>query len=420
MSTLTNEQRYEILTKPTLQVRGHKIDITDMYGSIEGFEEGFYHWVSDSTHSDKGTTETETESTSTVNNEFDIFYRKMGVSTNSPPILMLHGVPTNLNQYTEIQRYLSRFFRTISIDMMGMGKSSKPLSYKSNFAQEDEEGNLIESTRENPWLWKYDAEYIYKIMSDLYPNDEKFIFIADDWGAGIALTYSCSESYKATVSHLFLIDPIYADGYPVNEIQAIGRLSGLDDSTFKMMAAGFDQTVVQILKSMVHDPSKFDQFNLRDFMFPYVKSDYTTMPQLNSKTMILNFDAIRVLANRSAILSPSLLLPKTEENPQGIDYDGLQANMSIIWGAQDNMMPSIQAQTFRTVFDNGIVSINYIENAGHFAGIDQPERVTEVIINKIQELYGPELLAQPFFGLHGILKGSEFDQRDLLMSYKYS
>ncbi len=407
MSTLTDEQRYEILTTPTVQARGHKMNVTDMYGGIEGFEEGFYRWTSDSTHS--------IEPEGIINNEFDIFYRKMGVSIRSPPILFLHGVPTNLNQYTEIQRYHARIgFRTIAIDMMGMGRSSKPLSYKTNATYKD-------GTRENAWLWKYDMEYIYKLMSDMYPDDAKFFFVADDWGAGIALTYACSESYRSTVEHLFLIDPIAFDGYPIDEIQTVGLSSLLPYDKFKEAMMAFPQTLVQILKTMVHDPSVFDQFILRDFMFPYVVNDYTTNPKLNSTTMVPKFEAIRVLANRAAILSPSLLLPRTEENPQGIDYDGLQCNMSIIWGAQDNMMPSMQAQTFRNMFDsdNIMVFIDYVENAGHFAGLDQPERVTEIIINRIQALYGTKILAQPFFGLHGIMKGSEFEQRDLLMTYKY-
>ena len=79
-------------------------------------------------------------------------------------------------------------------------------------------------------------------------------FIADDWGSGIASHYAAR--YAGRLNALVQMDPIAFDGYPVNEIQAIGRASEIPntpegDAQYGMLFAAFDQTLVQILKTMV-------------------------------------------------------------------------------------------------------------------------------------------------------------------------
>ncbi|MGH7961086.1 MAG: alpha/beta fold hydrolase, partial [Candidatus Binatia bacterium] len=60
-------------------------------------------------------------------NTFDIAYTKIG--DKGPLVLFLHGVPTNRTQWEHIQHYVARFARTISIDMLGMGESTRPRMY---------------------------------------------------------------------------------------------------------------------------------------------------------------------------------------------------------------------------------------------------------------------------------------------------
>ncbi|MCB1986245.1 MAG: hypothetical protein H6936_10105 [Burkholderiales bacterium] len=78
---------------------------------------------------------------------------------------------------------------------------------------------------------------------------------------------------------LIQMDPIAFDGYPVNEIQAIGRTSEIPntpegDVQFGMLFSAFDQTLVQILKFKVSDPAKYNQYSLRYLIFPYIDVDY--------------------------------------------------------------------------------------------------------------------------------------------------
>ena len=337
--------------------------------------------------------------------EFEIAWTKMG--DKGPLVLFLHGVPTNRTQWEEVQGQISRFCETISIDMLGMGESSKPRLY----------GRKNDPAPNDLCHWVNDVDYIEKLMQHEYPG-RKFIFVADDWGSGIASHYAARHNER--LEALIQVDPIAFDGYPVNEIQAIGRAAQIPntpegDAQFAMLFAAFDQTLVQILKSMVYDPAKYNQYNLRYLTFPYVDVDYERNGQndgitdvARSTTLRLKLHNLRVLSDRAAILSPALLLPyHSEHNPNGVQYRNITAPTLIMWGEYDNMMPAAQTQRFAHVLGTSDVQISYVPRAGHFPATDNPECVTDTIINFIRRVVGHQALADVYIGNHGIWKGDE-------------
>ena len=291
--------------------------------------------------------------------------------------------------------------------MLGMGESSKPRLY----------GRRNKSEPNNCWHWINDTDYIEKLMQQEYP-DRKFIFVADDWGSGIASHYAAK--FTDRINALIQLDPVCFDGYPVNEIQAIGRASEIPntpdgDDQFAMLFAAFDQTLVQILKSMVFRPDKYNQYNLRYLTFPYVDVDYERncagdgiSSVAKSTTMRLKLHNLRVLSDRAAILSPALLLPHHSRlNPNGVDYQQITAPTLIMWGESDNMMPAAQAQRFAYVLGTDDVQITYIPRAGHFAATDNPNCVADTITNFIRRVMGRASLADIYVGNDGIWKGDE-------------
>ncbi|MDZ4142542.1 MAG: alpha/beta hydrolase [Methylotenera sp.] len=359
-------------------------------------------------------------STETIwSDEFEIAWTKMG--NKGPLVLFLHGVPTNRTQWEEVQGKVSRFCETISIDMLGMGESSKPRLYGR---KDNPEPNDL-------WHWKYDTDYIEKLMQQEYPG-RKFIFVADDWGSGIASQYA--SNYNHRLNAFVQMDPIAFDGYPVNEIQAIGRASAIPntpegDAQFAMMFAAFDQTLVQILKTMVHDPSKYNQYNMRYLTFPYVDVDYErngsgdgVTDVAKSTTMRLKLHNIRVLADRAAILSPALLLPHhPQRNPNGVRYQDVTVPTLIMWGENDNMMPAAQTQRFANVLGTNDVQITYIPRSGHFPAMDNPNGVADTLINFIRRVMGRSALADIYVGNGGIWKGDERQMiQDLRVLHKIS
>ena len=120
--------------------------------------------------------------------------------------------------------------------MLGMGESTQPRMY----------GKKDDPNNDTQWHWINDVNYVEQLMQHEYP-DRKFIFIADDWGSGIASHYAAAHNDR--LHALIQLDAITFDGYPVNEIQAIGRASQIPntpegDAMFPAGFAAFDQTLV--------------------------------------------------------------------------------------------------------------------------------------------------------------------------------
>ncbi len=336
---------------------------------------------------------------------FEIAYTTVG--TKGPLVLFLHGVPTNRAQWEDIQRHVGRFCETIAIDMLGMGESTMPRCY----------GKRTNPRENDLWYWKHDVDYIDKLMRQEYPG-RKFVFVSDDWGSGIASHYAAR--YNDRLDALVYLDAIAFDGYPVNEIQAIGRASQIPntpegDVTFAAGLAAFDQTLVQIFKTMVYNPAVYNQYKLRLITFPYVDVDYERNGRgdgvsdvATSLTLRLKMHNIRVLADRAAILSPALLLPyDAKKNPEGVKYENITVPTLVMWGEVDNMMPSAQTQRFANVLGTDDVQLTLVPRAGHFAGTDQPRYVADTIINFIRRVKGRKALADINLGNEGIWKGDE-------------
>ncbi len=340
--------------------------------------------------------------------EFEIAWTKIGDA--GPLCLFIHGVPCNRGQWEEVQRFVGRFCETIAIDMLGMGESSQPRMY----GRKDDQDNVGPNEL---WHWNNDVDYVDKLMQHEYPG-RKFILIADDWGSGIASHYAARHNDR--LDALIQLDAITFDGYPVNEIQAIGRASQIPnnlegDAMFAQLFGAFDQTLVQILKTMVWNPAVYSQYKVRLLTFPYVEVDYHrngagdgVTDVANSVTLRQNVHNMRVLADRAAILSPALLLPyDAGRNPNGVDYGSITVPSLIAWGEFDNMMPAAQTQRFAHVLGTDDVQIAYIARAGHFAHTDQPLLVSDTILNFIRRVKGRTALADIYIGNEGIWKGDE-------------
>ncbi len=347
--------------------------------------------------------------------DFEIAWTKTG--DKGPLVLFIHGVPCNRAQWEEVQRYVGRFCETIAIDMLGMGESTQPRMY----GQRGKDDGDFEQ-----WHWYNDVDYVEKLMQHEYPGRE-FVLIADDWGSGIASHYAAKHPDRLLALAQF--DSVAFDGYPVNEIQAIGRASQIPntpegDQMFAQAFGAFDQTLVQILKSMVHMPDTYNQYKLRLLTFPYVQVDYERNGKgdgvsdvAKSTTLRLNMHNIRVLSDRASVLSPALLLPyHPEKNPNGVDYGRITVPTLIGWGEYDNMMPAAQTQRFANVLGTDDVQIEVIPRAGHFAHTDQPLREADSIINFIRRVVGRKAMGDVYLGNEGIWKGDEREMIEDLRS----
>lgn len=357
----------------------------------------------------------------TETNEFDIAWTKWGET--GPPVIFIHGVPTNRRQWYDAQKRVAKFARTLSFDLLGMGESDKPRFYGNKEINEYEKSKGKKSIND-PWDWKYDSIYIKQLVDEIFPN-QKIAVVADDWGGGIATWFAAQ--YNDIVVSLTKVNSIDFDGYPVSEIQAIGRSSQFNDEDFMKGMAAFDQTLVQIYKNMVNHQAVYNQYKLRDIKFPYVDTDYERSMHKNgenatSLTLRIKFQNIRVLADRARVLAPDLLLPyDCHRNLRGIPVRDINMRLNIInsgpngdIGTQisgDSMMPSNQGylNLYAYPFAKNF-TFHYVENAGHFVATDRPRLVAEYIIIELINTFGRAEMADISLGFTGIWKGDEVDK----------
>jgi pimeloyl-ACP methyl ester carboxylesterase len=333
--------------------------------------------------------------------------------------VFLHGVPTNARQYVPIMHRLGRFFPCMAFDMLGMGESSKPRCYGESYtilSSIKETGDLSRATgaHQTAWQWQNDIEYIKQTIKQVLGDTTRYVFVADDWGGGQLAHFITSDNVDSNMIGACFIDPIAFDGYPVSEIQAIGRASMIpNDTQFAQAMGAFDQTLVQIYKTMVHNPHQvYNQYSLREFKFPYIDANYITTSngeKATSTTMRLKMSNIRVLAERASVLSSQLLLPHhPQDNPLGPKYSQATVPVLVLWGEYDNMMPENQRYRYKLVLNNARgFQHQRVPRAGHFAGTDNPNYVSAALINWFDEYFSGYDQHAPFMGFDGIFKGDE-------------
>ncbi len=372
-------------------------------------------------------------------------YTLMG--DRGPLVLLLHGVPTNKRQHQPVQKMIAPYCRTISIDMLGMGMSSKDVNWFNRnqtfgwapttrdlaaTTQEDMNAEAAQSGKRKWGWWINDADYIHAIMRDLSMRGkfgppkrdregreipEKFFFYSDDWGSGIAAHFAAEYNNRLLGS--IYQNPIAFSGYFVKEIETIGQASLLQYNPeqnkatpwldpFMAAMGSFAQTITMIYKQMVHYPERLNQYTLREIQRPYMDVDYERnggrgggdgSDVATPVTMKLDFDAIRVLSQRASTLMPAQLMPYDERrNPQGVKYQKITHPTFILWGDKDSMMPPSQRFKFKYAIRNATVRTQLIPDAGHFSAVDQPELVAEALLDFIIDVAGKDAMGDIFLG----------------------
>jgi pimeloyl-ACP methyl ester carboxylesterase len=330
--------------------------------------------------------------------------------STGPFLLINHGVPANQTQWYDIARMLALVgFRVVVFDMLCMGWSSKPL-----FENVEEKKEKLR--------WDYDVLYVDALADFVFGKDAKFVYMADDWGAGIMHKYM--EKHYNRVLWFGDQDGIRGGAYPVPEIEDIGRASFLPMEKFIEAMGSADSSITQTLKTMAFRSSKkYDQWSMRDILRPFFSQDYErTYLEKDGPgspySMPHKVYALKSMADRAgtALISLDLMPFHKEKNPRGIKYADINTTLYLWSGENDNMMSRNQRFRYQYWMPNSRVFHNLIPRAGHFSGVDQPKRIATNVITFHQLLYPPGGHAQEytlpagFLGFDGTMKGSEREE----------
>jgi pimeloyl-ACP methyl ester carboxylesterase len=303
----------------------------------------------------------------------EIFYVREG--ERGLPIVFIHGVPTSSHEWRPVQHLLSPYLRTHNIDLIGMGKSDKPL-----------EG------------WDYTFANDAKILADLMDQwgHEKMVVVGDDWGGGIALTFAAT--YPDRTDLCVWMNSTTYNQWPVAEIETIARMAKADEAEFKRFAGQFPMFLGIVLRMMLYRHANITARDMQAFREPYETVEYDKGGSLlkgDAAYGTPKIEAIRALALRAASLNPRWMLD--------LPYENITSPSMGLWGKDDIFMDPVDLYRFKKDMKNAQVRLQTIPEAGHLAMVDKPHVVADAILDFIAEYRGTEVLAKPYDGFPEVL-----------------
>ncbi len=328
-------------------------------------------------------------------------------------IFFIHGVIDNSTGFFPLGNMLGVFYRLVFIDLLGFGQSSHPHGF--------------------PWSFEIHSNINIKLMESvvkIHRWNKKIFVIGHDWGGGVVTVIATKKTF---LFGAILINTIAINNYWVTEIGSLVALAKLDfkseddpekvSNMFKISATSFVGGYTQLKKSM-HEKSSRDlnQNTLQSFENDYIESKAYSDPKKNPLNTKVNYWNVRCLAEHAAnLLGNGQLLPKSNLNPNGLDFVKLNIHMMILHSDKDDMMPQqnvpklkwmiekvIQYQRSQNKHDKLSIRTGYIYDAGHFSTSDQPAQITHQIIDFIDNVIGPHHKAIDYLGM-GILQRGDFE-----------
>jgi pimeloyl-ACP methyl ester carboxylesterase len=308
------------------------------------------------------------------------------------PILFIHGVPTSSVEWQAAQKLLSPYLQTYAIDLIGMGKSDKPIDGWD-------------------YTFKNDARIVEALMNEW--GHEKMIVVGDDWGGGIALTVAAEYTDRTDLC-VWMNSTSY-DQWPVAEIESIARWDLLDEKMFSplgnkvfdLQAQQFPMFFGLLLRTMVYRHANITARDMKAFREPYETVGYQKGGSLREGTAgygSLKLDSIRALARRAASLDPKWMLD--------LPYEKITSPCMGLWGKEDVFMDYADLYRFKQDIKNAPVRLQTISEAGHLAMVDKPHEVADAILDFVTEYRGLDALAKPYMGFPELLGSGHLDDFD--------
>ena len=113
------------------------------------------------------------------------------------PVVFLHGNPTSSYLWRNIIPYVSKNYRAIAPDLMGMGDSSKP---KMDYTYGDQ------------------AKYLHGFLDSLDLKDA--IFVVHDWGSALGFHYARTRPERVTA--IAFMEATLPPYFPMPSLEAMG------------------------------------------------------------------------------------------------------------------------------------------------------------------------------------------------------
>jgi pimeloyl-ACP methyl ester carboxylesterase len=246
-----------------------------------------------------------------------VYYKETGPQ-GAPALLLLHGFGSSLQAWDDWSLKLEQKYRVIRLDLPGFG--------------------LTGASPANDYSEEKDLAILTHFADKL--GLEKFSVVGHSMGGKMA--WSLAASQPERVQALVLMAP---DGFP--ETKDIGT------KPYEVPA------IMGLIKFVL------PKYLVRKSIEPaFVQAD-----ALNDALVNRYFDMLRAPGVRGAILERSNQTIYTDPVPR---LKAIKAPTLLIWGEQDQMIPSTNAQSYANVLSNSTTVL--IPKLGHLLQEEQPEK----------------------------------------------
>jgi pimeloyl-ACP methyl ester carboxylesterase len=246
-----------------------------------------------------------------------VYYKETGPQ-GAPALLLLHGFGSSLQAWADWSLTLEQKYRVIRLDLPGFG--------------------LTGASPANDYSEEKDLAILTHFADKL--GLEKFSVVGHSMGGKMA--WSLAASQPERVQALVLMAP---DGFP--ETKDIGT------KPYEVPA------IMGIIKYVL------PKYLVRKSIEPaFVQADALSDALVNRY-----FDMLRAPGVRGAILERSNQTIYTDPVPR---LKAIKASTLLIWGEQDQMIPSTNAQSYANVLSNSTTVL--VPKLGHLLQEEQPEK----------------------------------------------
>jgi len=246
-----------------------------------------------------------------------VYYKETGPQ-GAPALLLLHGFGSSLQAWDDWSLTLEQKYRVIRLDLPGFG--------------------LTGASPANDYSEEKDLAILTHFADKL--GLEKFSVVGHSMGGKMA--WSLAASQPERVQALVLMAP---DGFP--ETKDIGT------KPYEVPA------IMGLIKYVLP----------KYFVRKSIEPAFSDADALNNALVNRYFDMLRAPGVRGAILERSNQTIYTDPVPR---LKAIKAPTLLIWGEQDQMIPSTNAQSYANVLSNSTTVL--IPKLGHLLQEEQPEK----------------------------------------------
>lgn len=249
-------------------------------------------------------------------------YRRTG---SGPPVVLVHGIPTNSLLWRHVQRSLSTHRDVLAVDLIGYGSSEKP---------EDVDPSVANQAR---WLATFIA------ACDVGP----VVLVGHDIGGGVAQLVAAH--HPALVERLVLVDTIAYDSWPEPNI------------------------------ARLKDPAWDKRFETIDLVAGFQRGLEGGMADgsLATHEVAARYAEPFMAAGPASYLRVARALRTEDTHGKTAAIEAITAPTTIVWGAEDPYQDVEYGRRLATNLHDAQLII--LENVGHFVPEEAPQELASII-----------------------------------------